>query len=88
MVAGGVSQLTVVGMVVWRAGAGWLLRVSLSWPVMLMQSSMPVTRDRDGRYFAHRWVAAGGVAQLAVGWRGRGQGRLGQQGEVRQCLDV
>ena len=39
------------------------------------------------RYFAHRWVAAGGVSQLAVGNKGGGCGE-GWQGEVRQSRDV
>ena len=39
------------------------------------------------RYFAHRWVAAGGVSQLAVGNKGGGGGE-GWQGEVRQSRDV
>ena len=39
------------------------------------------------RYFAHRWVAAGGIAQLAVGNEGGG-GVEGWQGEVRQSRGV
>ena len=39
------------------------------------------------RYFAHRWVAAGGVSQLAVGNKGGG-GEEGWQGEVRQSRGV
>ena len=61
VVAGGFSQLTVGGMV--ELGMSWLdwarrcmvrlLRVSLSWPVMLMQYSMPGTSDRESIVTLH-----------------------------------
>ena len=49
--------------VVVRPDGEWLLRVSLSWPlvhvaVVVVAVMVPL--------LAHRWVAAGGVAQLAV----------------------
>ena len=74
VVAGGVSQLTVADLVVWRAGAGWLLRVSLSWPVMLMQPSMAVTRDRRSLLCTLLCTPVGGR------WGSRPAGRRGRGG--------
>ena len=76
VVAGGVSQLTVGGLsggCVVSVGceaqaAGGVAQLACA----SGESSSPVNGrvvlPRVGRYFAHRWVAAGGVTQLTVGW--------------------